>query len=138
MHGHASGPDGSPTALLYCHNEVQPALGADTWRTPVWSLTDGQDGRSYGRGAPDCKASIVAHLTALRALRALDGSFPVNVKLIMEGSEEQGTGGLEQFVPENTELLSADTICMVDTGSAAVEISVSPMPTAPPNGDIPE
>ena len=119
VHGHAPGPDGSPTVLLYCHYDVPPALGADAWRTPVWSLTEGQDGRWYGRGTSDCKGNIVAHLTALRALKALDGTFPVNLKLIVEGSEEQGTGGLEKFVPENTELLRADTICMVDTGNAA-------------------
>ena len=37
------------------------------------------------------------HLTALRAL---GDDVPVNLKLIVEGSEEQGTGGLEDFVPK--------------------------------------
>ncbi len=41
------------------------------------------------------------HLTALRALQQIHGGFPCGVKLICEGSEEQGTGGLEAFVPEN-------------------------------------
>ena len=36
------------------------------------------------------------HLTALRAL---GDDVPVSLKLIVEGSEEQGTGGLEEFVP---------------------------------------
>ena len=52
----------------------------------------------------------MTHLTALRALKAVDGSFPVTVKLIVEGSEEQGTDGLEDFVPQNADLLRADTI----------------------------
>ena len=120
VHGHAPGPAGSPTVLLYCHYDVQPPLGADAWRTPVWDLTVGDDGRWYGRGASDCKGNVIAHLTALRALKALDGSFPVGIKLLVEGSEEQGTGGLERYVPENVDMLTADTICMVDTGNAAV------------------
>jgi acetylornithine deacetylase/succinyl-diaminopimelate desuccinylase-like protein len=120
VHGHAPGPEGAPTVLLYCHYDVQPPLGEDAWKTPVWELTEGDDGRWYGRGAADCKGNVVMHLTALRALRAVDGSFPVGVKLIVEGSEEQGTGGLEAFVPANAELLRADTICVVDTGNAAL------------------
>jgi acetylornithine deacetylase/succinyl-diaminopimelate desuccinylase-like protein len=120
VHGHAPGPTGAPTVLLYSHYDVQPSLGEGKWHTPVWTLTEGEDGRWYGRGTSDCKGNIVAHLTALRALKAIDGSFPVNIKVIFEGSEEQGTGGLDRYVPDNVELLRADTICMVDTGNSAV------------------
>ena len=112
-------PDGAPTVLLYSHYDVQPPLGEDAWTSPVWELTE-RDGRWYGRGAADCKGNIVMHLTALRALKQLDGGFPCGVKIICEGSEEQGTGGLEAFVPENAELLRADTILVVDTGNFAV------------------
>ncbi|MEO8850448.1 MAG: dipeptidase [Allobranchiibius sp.] len=118
--GHAPGPAGAPTVLLYCHYDVQPPLGADSWRTPVWELTDGEDGRWYGRGTADSKGNIVAHLTALRALKAVHGSFPVGITLIAEGSEEQGTGGLEAFVPQHPDLLRADAICVVDVGNEAV------------------
>jgi acetylornithine deacetylase/succinyl-diaminopimelate desuccinylase-like protein len=86
----------------------------------VWELTE-RDGRWYGRGAADCKGNIVMHLTALRALAA-NGGFPCGVKLICEGSEEQGTGGLEDFVPKNAELLEADAILVVDTGNFAVGV----------------
>ena len=48
--------------------------------------------------------------------------FRCGVKLICEGSEEQGTGGLEAFVPENAELLRADTILVCDTGNFAVGV----------------
>ncbi|AXT85056.1 dipeptidase [Aeromicrobium sp. A1-2] len=118
--GHATGPEGAPTVLLYCHYDVQPPLGEDNWRTPVWQLTDGDDGRWYGRGTADSKGNIVAHLTALRALRAPDGSFPITVKFLAEGSEEQGTGGVEDFVPEHADLLRADAICVVDVGNEAI------------------
>ena len=68
VHGHAPGPTGSPTVLLYCHYDVQPPLGEEKWESPIWELTE-RDGRWYGRGAADCKGNIVMHLTALRALR---------------------------------------------------------------------
>ena len=56
----------------------------------------------------------------LAALRALGDDMPVNLKLVAEGSEEQGTGGLEDFVPKNADLLRADAILVCDTGNAAV------------------
>jgi len=121
VHGHAPGPEGSPTVLLYCHYDVQPPLGEDDWTSPIWELTE-QDGRWYGRGSADCKGNIVMHLTALRALKEVVGGFPCTVKLICEGSEEQGTGGLEEFVPANVDLLRADAILVVDTGNFAVGI----------------
>ncbi|HEX5920098.1 MAG TPA: dipeptidase [Nocardioides sp.] len=107
---------GAPTVLLYAHYDVQPPLDDDAWRTPPFELTE-VDGRWYGRGTADCKGNIVMHLAALRALG--DG-LPVNLKLVVEGSEEQGTGGLEAFVVDNADLLRADTILVCDTGNAAV------------------
>jgi acetylornithine deacetylase/succinyl-diaminopimelate desuccinylase-like protein len=70
---------------------------------------------------------VVAHLTALRALGGADGvggpgGFPVGIKLIAEGAEEQGTGGLEQFVPQARELLAADVVIVCDTGNFAVGV----------------
>ncbi len=121
VHGHAPPPDGAPTVLLYCHYDVQPPLGEDEWKTPIFELTE-RDGRWYGRGSADCKGNIVMHLAALRALEEVHGGFPTGVKLICEGSEEQGTGGLEAFVRENPELLAADAILVCDTGNFAVGV----------------
>ena len=120
VYGHIPAPDGAPTVLLYCHYDVQPPLdpSGTAWKSPVFELTE-RDGRWYGRGAADCKGNIVVHLTALRALA---GDLPVGVKLIAEGSEEQGTGGLERFVPGHAELLSADAILVADTGNFAVGV----------------
>ena len=106
----------APTVLLYAHYDVQPPLDESAWRTPPFELTE-VAGRWYGRGTADCKGNIVAHLLALRAL---GDDVPVNLKLVVEGSEEQGTGGLEDFVPKNADLLRADAILVCDTGNAAV------------------
>lgn len=108
-------PD-APTVLLYAHYDVQPPLDEAAWHTPPFELTE-VDGRWFGRGTADCKGNIVMHLTALRAL---GDDIPVNLKLVVEGSEEMGTGGLEEFVPGHEDLLGADTILVCDTGNAAV------------------
>src|SRR3954451_18350829 len=108
-------PD-APTVLLYAHYDVQPPLDDAAWRTPPFDLTE-VEGRWYGRGASDCKGNIVMLLTALRALEG-DGS--VHLKLVVEGSEEQGTGGLEALVPQQPDLFRADAILVCDTGNAAV------------------
>ncbi|MFD7311114.1 dipeptidase [Promicromonospora sp. NPDC059942] len=105
----------APTVLLYAHYDVQPPLDEAAWRTPPFELTEA-DGRWYGRGSADCKGNIVMLLAALRAL----GEPPVHLKLVVEGSEEQGTGGLEAFVPEHADLLRADAVLVCDTGNAAV------------------
>ncbi|RKT11909.1 acetylornithine deacetylase/succinyl-diaminopimelate desuccinylase-like protein [Streptomyces sp. 1114.5] len=113
------GPEGAPTVLLYSHYDVQPPLDEDAWISPAFELTE-RDGRWYGRGAADCKGNILMHLTALRALRQVYGdAYPVGLKIIVEGSEEQGTGGLERYAEAHPELLTADAIIIGDTGNFA-------------------
>jgi cysteinylglycine-S-conjugate dipeptidase len=106
---------GAATVLLYAHYDVQPPLDEAEWRTPPFELTE-VGGRWYGRGAADCKGNILVHLTALRAL---GDQVPVNLKVVIEGSEET-TGGLEGFVPGHADLLRADAILVCDSGNAAV------------------
>ncbi|MCQ8833516.1 dipeptidase [Streptomyces malaysiensis] len=118
VYGFLPGPAGAPTVLLYAHYDVQPPLDEDAWHTPPFELTE-RDGRWYGRGAADCKGGVIMHLTALRALKE-NGGVPVNVKMIVEGSEEQGTGGLERYAEAHPELLTADTIVIGDAGNFRV------------------
>ncbi|MFJ6904439.1 dipeptidase [Streptomyces griseoluteus] len=118
VYGYLPGPEGAKTVLLYAHYDVQPPLDEAGWTTPPFELTE-RDGRWYGRGAADCKGGLIMHLLALRALKA-NGGTPVHVKVIAEGSEEQGTGGLERYAEAHPELLSADTIVIGDTGNFRV------------------
>ncbi|GHC52070.1 dipeptidase [Streptomyces flavofungini] len=118
VYGYLPGPEGAPTVLLYAHYDVQPPLDEAGWATPPFELTE-RDGRWFGRGSADCKGGIVMHLLALRALKA-NGGVPVHVKVIAEGSEEQGTGGLERYAEEHPELLRADTIVVGDAGNFRV------------------
>ncbi|MFB7028306.1 MULTISPECIES: dipeptidase [unclassified Streptomyces] len=118
VYGILPGPAGAPTVLLYAHYDVQPKLDESAWLSPPFELTE-RDGRWYGRGTADCKGGVILHLLALRALKA-NGGVPVTVKVIVEGSEEQGTGGLERYAEEHPELLTADTIVIGDAGNFRV------------------
>ncbi|MFE0361152.1 dipeptidase [Streptomyces griseoaurantiacus] len=118
VYGFLPGPEGARTVLLYAHYDVQPPLDEAAWSTPPFTLTE-RGGRWYGRGAADCKGGVIMHLLALRALKA-NGGVPVNVKVIVEGSEEQGTGGLERYAEEHPELLAADAVVIGDSGNFRV------------------
>ncbi|MFH8486818.1 dipeptidase [Streptomyces longisporoflavus] len=118
VYGLLPGPEGAPTVLLYAHYDVQPPLDEAAWTTPPFELTE-RNGRWYGRGSADCKGGVLMHLLALRALKA-NGGVPVTVKVIAEGSEEQGTGGLERYAEQHPDLLAADTIVIGDAGNFRV------------------
>ncbi|MFF9064382.1 dipeptidase [Streptomyces sp. NPDC014891] len=118
VYGVLPGPAGAPTVLLYAHYDVQPKLDESAWLTPPFQLTE-RDGRWYGRGTADCKGGFILHLLALRALKA-NGGVPVTVKVIVEGSEEQGTGGLERYAEQHPELLASDAIVIGDAGNFRV------------------
>lgn len=114
--GHRPGPPGTPTVLLYSHYDVQPPGDLAGWSADPWTLTE-RDGRWYARGAADCKGNLVMHLTALRALREVDGSWPVGIRIVCEGSEERSTGGLEALVRSDPDLFTADVVVVADSGN---------------------
>ncbi|MDX3308608.1 M20/M25/M40 family metallo-hydrolase [Streptomyces sp. NPDC054884] len=118
VYGCLPGPAGARTVLLYAHYDVQPPLDEAAWTSPPFELTE-RNGRWYGRGSADCKGGVIMHLLALRALKA-NGGVPVTVKVIVEGSEEQGTGGLERYAEEHPDLLTADAVVIGDAGNFRV------------------
>lgn len=125
--GHIPAPEGRPTVLLYSHYDVQPAGDVSAWTADPWTL-DERDGRWYGRGTADCKGNVVMHLAALRALRALkeldddpaSGIELPGIRIVVEGSEERGSAGLEDLTRTRPELFAADVILIADVGNVAV------------------
>ncbi|GAB4078340.1 M20/M25/M40 family metallo-hydrolase [Nostocoides australiense] len=108
-----------PRVLLYTHHDVVPAGDVAAWSSDPWTLTE-RDGRWYGRGAADCKGNLVAILTALRALSATSAEWPVDLVVLVEGSEEQSAGGMEALARARPDLVAADVIVMADTGNIAL------------------
>lgn len=106
--------DQAPTALIYCHYDVQPAAIADGWASDPFQPIQ-RDGKVYARGAVDSKSHVIIQLKAIEALIA-SGNCPINFKVLFEGEEESGSEHIFRFVRENPSLLSAD-VCIVSDGS---------------------
>lgn len=103
-----------PTVLVYGHYDVQPVDPIEKWKTkpfePVVS-----DGYIYARGTCDDKGQLLTHVFALEAILKKNGRLPVNVKVFIEGEEEGGKGGTEEFVKKNSDFLSCDVVALSDT-----------------------
>ena len=108
---------GSPTVLLYAHYDVQPAP-ADGWASDPFVPVQ-RDGRLFGRGAADDKSGVAAHLAAIRAW---NGQPPIGVKVLVEGSEENGRQKLLGVVDADPELMRADVMVICDDGNWKVGV----------------
>jgi acetylornithine deacetylase/succinyl-diaminopimelate desuccinylase-like protein len=70
--------------------------------------------RLFGRAVSDDKASIVAFLAAVDALKAMGRAPSVNVKVLWEGEEEAGSPHLADVLRSNRALLASDLILIGD------------------------
>src|SRR5450432_3342594 len=109
---------GKPTVLCYGHYDVQPADPLELWTSPPFEPTE-RDGNLYGRGTADDKGQMYMHIKAIEALRAANGTLPLNVKFLVEGEEEVGGASIEKYVAENPEKLRSDVALVSDTAMYA-------------------
>ena len=126
-------PGARRTVLYYAHYDGQP-ISQKGWVSPAFTpvmrtgpLSDAPktvdwrtaasldpNWRIYARAAGDDKASIEALLVAMDALKARGIKPSVNIKLLYEGEEEQGSHHLQAIVDANKALLKTDLIVMGD------------------------
>jgi acetylornithine deacetylase/succinyl-diaminopimelate desuccinylase-like protein len=102
-----------PTVLIYNHYDVQPVDPLELWTSPPFEPTI-RDGEIYARGAQDNKGQCFYVMKALGALLERDGTLPVNIKWIIEGEEEIGSGGLSALLNGKKDLLTADYLVIAD------------------------
>lgn len=104
------------TLLFYNHYDIQPEEPLDEWRFPPFKLTS-RNGRLYGRGVCDDKGPIVANIFGIQT--ALESGYEpkCNVRFIIEGEEETGGLGLEEFCNANPKSLKSDG-CVWERASA--------------------
>ena len=88
--------DAEAGVVIYGHFDKQPAMtgwsaGRSAW-TPVM-----EEDRLYGRGAADDGYALPAAIVAIRALRAQGLVHPA-CRILVEGSEESGSGDLPAYI----------------------------------------
>lgn len=106
---------GKPTLLIYNHYDVQPVDPLELWESPPFSPVI-RDGQIFARGAQDNKGQCFYVMEALRYIKERDGTFPINIKLCIEGEEECGSENLHKIVTSKKKELKADVLAIVDLG----------------------
>ncbi len=101
------------TVLVYGHYDVMPIDPVEEWRTDPFEPVI-KDNRIWARGANDDKGQSFMHVKAFEAM-VQSGELPCNVKFMLEGEEEIGSGSLYKWCRDNRKLLKADVILVSDT-----------------------
>jgi acetylornithine deacetylase/succinyl-diaminopimelate desuccinylase-like protein len=135
VYGDLPVPGATRTILLYAHYDGQP-VDPRAWRqanpfqpvlrtgrvdrggTEVGDLegrkTFDPDWRVYARSASDDKAPIVAIAAALDALKASGASPSWNVRVILDGEEEDSSPSLVPAIAKYRDRLRADLMVILD------------------------
>jgi acetylornithine deacetylase/succinyl-diaminopimelate desuccinylase-like protein len=123
-------PSARGTLTLYIHYDGQPVDSAEWTKcgpfTPCVMGPGGKvtldatvksfdpEARIYARSASDDKGPIMAVLGAVDALRAT-GSRPAwNLRVVLDGQEEAGSGNFRRFVTASGDKLKADLAITLD------------------------
>ena len=114
VYGDWLGAPEAPTILFYGHYDVQPVDPLDLWESPPFTATV-RDGEIFARGSADDKGQVFMHLKAIEAYLKQIGRLPVNIKLILEGEEEVGSGHLDDFVRGHRDDLKASLVVISDS-----------------------
>jgi acetylornithine deacetylase/succinyl-diaminopimelate desuccinylase-like protein len=114
VYGEWTGAENAPTVLIYGHYDVMPVDPLDEWHSPPFHPEIRQQ-RLYARGASDDKGQFFALLCAAEAwLQSSD--LPVNVKVLIEGEEEELSPHLPPLIRQQRERLRCDGIFIADMG----------------------
>lgn len=76
-----------PTLVLAGHTDVVPTGPLDKWTSPPFTPTH-RDGRLYGRGAADMKASVAAMVVAVEEFVAAHPSHRGRIAFLLTSDEE--------------------------------------------------
>ncbi len=112
---------GKPTVLVYGHYDVQPVDPVELWESPPFEPTLRGD-NLYCRGACDDKGQTMLVFKALESLMMVNGTLPVNVRVLIEGEEEAGGESIDHYVRTYAERLKCDAALICDTHMISKEI----------------
>lgn len=106
--------EGLPTVMVYAHYDVMPADPLELWDNPPFDPIV-KDGKIWARGADDDKGQSFMHAKAFEYV-VKEGLLKCNVKFLIEGEEEIGSGSLPAFIDAHRDKLDCDIILVSDTG----------------------
>ena len=112
---------GKPTVLVYGHYDVQPVDPVELWHSPPFEPTIRGD-NLYCRGACDDKGQTMLVFKAMESLMMVNGTLPVNVRVLIEGEEEAGGESIDRYVRTYPERLKCDAAFICDTHMLSKEI----------------
>ena len=111
--------NGKPRVLFYGHYDVQPVDPLNLWTHPPFEprIETLPDGRKIiiARGACDDKGQAMTFVEACRAYKAVTGSLPLPITMMIEGEEECGSKNLFGFVRDNADEFKLDLALICDT-----------------------
>ncbi len=110
---------GGTSILFYGHYDVQPVDPLELWEHDPFepAIVTRPDGgkQIVGRGSADDKGQLMTFVEACRAWKAVTGSLPISVSIILEGEEESGGVNLPGFLDAHVDELRADVAMICDT-----------------------
>lgn len=109
-----------PTVLVYGHYDVMPVAPLELWNTNPFEPVV-KDGKIWARGADDDKGQCFMQAKAFEFM-VKTNQLPCNVKFMIEGEEEIGSGSLYGFCEQHKDLLKADVILVSDTSMIAPDV----------------
>ena len=133
--GELDTPNATRTIIFYCHYDGQPVepsgwtntkpfepalrtasieAGGKLISFPAGATAYKDEWRIYARSAADDKSPIIAILAALDALRGNKIPLAVNLKVVLEGEEEDGSPHLEDTLIQHKNLLIGDLLISAD------------------------
>src|SRR4051812_16392162 len=106
---------GKPTVLVYGHYDVQPVEPLKEWISPPFEPTK-RNGNIYARGATDDKGQMLTHVFGAQAWLKTRGKLPVQLKFVIEGEEEVGSKGVNQYLATSAahEKLKCEVVVISD------------------------